>query len=264
MTLFEKLFPAIPALIGVIHVPALPGSPFDRGQSLEEIEAFCVEEARAFVRGGFDAVIVENAGDGPRPKLTPPETVAALGALTYSVRKAVPVPVGVSAGYDAISTLGTAVAAGASFIRAIVYLEAAMTPAGVIEGSAAALLRYRKMLGRSCAIFADIHLKSTVPLSPRPLLDSFRDATSSGYADALIVTGIATGSAPSPEEVAPLWAAAKTPLLIGSGVAPENAAAFAACSHGFIVGSYCKQPGTGRIDHERAAHLRIEAGRGKP
>lgn len=261
MSEFQALFPALPALIGVVHLPPLPGSPFDRGQELEEIEAFCIEEVREFERGGFHGVLLENAGDGPRPKQTPPETVAALAALAFSARKAVSIPIGLSGGYDAVSTIGAAVGAGASFVRAPIFLEASVTPAGIVEGMAATLLRYRKSLGRRCAILADVHVKNTVPLSPRPLIEAFRSATANSGADAIVVTGVATGAAPSPEEIAPLWAAARSPLLIGSGVTPQNAAAFAACSHGFIIGTYCKDPRSERVSSDRVRQLAAAAHR---
>lgn len=260
--MYKELFPSSPALIGVVHLPALPGSPFDKGQSLEEIEAFCIEEARAFEKGGFDAVIVENANDGPRMKKTPAETIGALAALTFSTRKAVNIPVGVSAGYDVMSTMGIAVAAGAQFMRATIYLEAAVTAAGIIEGMAGQLLRYRKSLGRDCAIFADIYIKHTSPMSRRPILDAFKDASSSGFADALIISGVSTGEAPTPETIQPLRDASKTPILIGSGVTPGNARSFADYSDGYIIGTYCKDKQTGRVLEERVRELVQISGRG--
>jgi membrane complex biogenesis BtpA family protein len=260
--MYSRLLPVKPALIGVVHLPALPGSPFDKGTSLEEIEAFCVEEARTFERGGFDAVIVENAGDGPRMKQTPAETIAALGALTFSTRKSVSIPVGVSAGYDGMSTLGAAVAAGAHFMRAPIYLEASVTAAGIVEGTAGQMLRYRKAMGRDCAIFADIYIKHTSPLSRRPIIDAFKDAASSGFADALIISGVATGEAPTPDSIQPLRDSSDIPILIGSGTTAGNARSFLDCSNGYIVGTYCKDPKTGRVQEGRVREVVEGAGRG--
>ncbi|MFQ5411653.1 MAG: BtpA/SgcQ family protein, partial [Phycisphaerae bacterium] len=68
-------------LIGMVHLPALPGSsggtvPMDR------IIDRAVAEADLLARSGFDALIVENFGDAPFAADTvAPETVAAMALV---------------------------------------------------------------------------------------------------------------------------------------------------------------------------------------
>ena len=72
------------------------------------------------------------------------------------------------------------------------------------------------------------------------LSESTREAIAGG-ADAVIVTGTATGSAPSLIDVCEVKAAADTcPVLLGSGVSVGNARALLAVADGAIVGSALK------------------------
>ena len=66
-------------LIGVIHLPPLPGSPGWRGE-LESVIESAVADALAYERGGARAVFLENFGDVPFTKGSAgPETIAAMG-----------------------------------------------------------------------------------------------------------------------------------------------------------------------------------------
>ncbi|MFS6827099.1 BtpA/SgcQ family protein [Cyanobium sp. ATX-6F1] len=51
-------------LIGVVHLQPLPGSPLWAGD-LEAVQAAALADARAYLEGGADGLIVENFGDAP-------------------------------------------------------------------------------------------------------------------------------------------------------------------------------------------------------
>jgi len=59
----------IPSLIGVIHLPPLPGSPRFAG-SLHEVAMQAAADARALAAAGFEGIILENFGDAPLPATT--------------------------------------------------------------------------------------------------------------------------------------------------------------------------------------------------
>ena len=59
----KELFSVSKPIIGVVHLPPLPGSPLYRGEDLENIVDYAVLEARKLAEGGVDGVIVENYGD---------------------------------------------------------------------------------------------------------------------------------------------------------------------------------------------------------
>src|SRR4051812_7615347 len=55
------------ALIGVVHLRPLPGSPGWKG-SLDAVLKFAVDDARAYEQGGVHALFIENFGDVPFTK----------------------------------------------------------------------------------------------------------------------------------------------------------------------------------------------------
>src|SRR5437764_8017935 len=133
----QALFPRRPAIVGMVHLLPLPGSPRWAG-SLEEVLRRAVEDARALAEGGVDGVMVENFGDTPfYPEQVPPETVAAMTRAARAVVEAVGVPVGVNVlRNDAAAALGIAVAVGARFIRVNVHTGAMWTDQGLLQGRA--------------------------------------------------------------------------------------------------------------------------------
>lgn len=232
-------------LIGVVHLPALPGSP----RSSETLEA-CVEravaDARALEQGGADAVLVENFHDVPfRAERVGPETVAAMTVACLRVRDTVRCAVGVNVlRNDAAAALSIAAACGADFIRVNVHVGAMLTDQGIVQGRADETLRLRRQLGaEDVRIFADVLVKHAVPLGPLTLEDAVRDTVERGLADAVIVTGAATGAPAAPDGARAACAATIAPVYIGSGVNPANIAAFVPPATGCIVGSWIKRDG---------------------
>lgn len=247
-------------LIGVVHLPALPGSPRAR-LSLDECLAIAQLDARALVEGGADGVIVENFHDAPFfAETVPPITVAAMTAICVALRGAIPVELGVNVlRNDAAAALSIAVASGADFVRVNVHTGAMLTDQGIINGRAAETLRLRRQLGAEhVRILADVLVKHAVPLGPQRLEDAIADAVERGLADGVIVTGSATGVAASAEDVRRAAGATTAPVLVGSGVSLENVGDFVPPAAGVIVGSWLKVGGivANPIDPRRVRVLR--------
>ena len=128
---------------------------------------------------------------------------------------------------DAAAALGIALACDVSFIRVNVHTGAMLTDQGIINGRADETLRLRKLLGAErIQIFADVLVKHAVPLGLVTLEDATRDAVERGLADAVIVTGSATGTAASPNDVRRVVDVAQVPVYVGSGVTVDNLATF--------------------------------------
>jgi predicted TIM-barrel enzyme len=70
-----------------------------------------------------------------------------------------------------------------------------------------------------------------------------RDVAERGLADAIIVSGAATGAATSPEDIDVVRQHTTLPVLVGSGVTPDNLHTVYANVDGFIVGSFFKHAG---------------------
>ncbi|HZP84734.1 MAG TPA: BtpA/SgcQ family protein [Chthonomonadaceae bacterium] len=252
-------------LIGMAHLPPLPGSPRDTGVGMEAILARAVEEARTLEANGADAVLVENFFDAPFARdAVPPHTIAAMTRAVEAVRAAVSVPVGVNVlRNDARAALAIAHICGAQFVRVNVYVGAAVTDQGIIAGAARDAVLYRRELGADVAIWADVFVKHAAPLGDIALEDAARDAVERGLADALIVSGAATGAATDPDEVRRVKAVARAaPVLVGSGFNVRTARSLLAHADGAIVGTSLKRGGlvSEPVEGERVRALRAAMG----
>ncbi len=256
----NPLFPARKKLlIGVVHLRPLPGAP-RWGGSLADVLAAAIADARAYERGGADALFIENFGDIPFTRgSVGPETVAAMSAAGCAVRAAVKLPLGFNVlRNDARAALALCAACGGSFVRVNVHSGAMVTDQGVIEGNAHETLRYRQRVAPGALILADVHVKHAVPLGNIPLEIAARDTVERGLADALIVSGTGTGVETDLDEVERVRRVCPhTPLLIGSGITAANAAAYLRHADAVIVGTSLKRGGDVReaVDARRVAAL---------
>jgi hypothetical protein len=247
-------------LIGVVHLRPLPGSPGWTG-SMAAVVAAAIADARAYERGGADALFVENFGDRPFTRhAVGPETVAALAVAGQAVRVAVRLPIGFNVlRNDAAAALALCAACGGSFIRVNVHTGAMLTDQGLIEGQAFHTLRQRRALCPDVKIFADVHVKHAVPLGNLAIEIAARDTAERGMADALIVSGTGTGVAADLADVERVRnACPDTPLLLGSGVTVANVAHYLRLADAVIVGSSLKRGGeVGQpVDPRRVAALK--------
>lgn len=209
------------------------------------VRRLALQDAAALLEGGFGALMVENYHDIPfHSGRAPAETVAAMAVVIGALAVEFPrVPLGVNVlRNDVASALAIAAATGAGFVRVNVHTGAAVTDQGTIEGQAWHTLRLRRQLqAEKVAILADLRVKHARPLAERPLAEEAQDLRLRGLADAVIITGAATGSGASPEELAQARAALPDcPLLVGSGLAVGNLGDFFPVADACIVGSSLK------------------------
>jgi membrane complex biogenesis BtpA family protein len=241
---FQSLFPAPKPLIACIHLLPLPGSPRYQG-TMEAVYDTALAEVAIFQRYPIDGLIVENYRDAPfYPRSLPPETVAALAAVTREVVRVAHVPVGVNAlRNDAQAALAIATATEAAFIRVNVHMGVVTSDQGIIQGMSHETLRLRAALRSSVLIFADVGVKHATPLGTRGLVLETRDLSERGLVDALIVSGVWTGAETSPDDIALVRQHTTLPVLLGSGATPENLHCVYNQVDGLIVGSTFKQAG---------------------
>ena len=257
--LVPSLFGAPRALIGVVHLDALPGTPRG-GRSIDQIAESALRDARAYQAAGFNGVMVENMHDRPYLKRqVGPEVVAAMTAVLAQLRQEVKLPMGVQvlAGANQ-EALAVALAAGAAFVRAEGFVFAHVADEGIIESDAGTLLRYRRAIGaEGVRIFADVKKKhSAHAITADVDLADTVHAAEFFLADGVVVTGAATGRPADAADVRAASAAAGIPTLVGSGITAENVDAYAAAD-GFIVGSWVKVEGqwSNAVDRRRAETL---------
>lgn len=240
-----QLFHTSNPIIGVVHLLPLPTSA-RWGGSLKAVIDRAEQEATALAAGGVDGIIVENFFDAPFVKdRVDPAVVSAMTIIVERIANLVMLPIGINVlRNDATSAMAIASCANAQFIRVNVLMGVMATDRGLIEGQANHLLRYRRELGSNVAIFADVLVKHARPLASLNLTTAVRDTIERGLADAVIVSGWATGSPPNLEDLEIACAAAMgTPVFIGSGANWENIARLIQAADGAIVASSLKRNG---------------------
>lgn len=227
----------------MIHLPPLPGYADSKG--LDHAIGHALSDLHVLEQAGVDGVLIENEYDRPHRVNAEPETIAAMSRITRAVVEASEhVVVGCEILLnDPKASLAVAMMSGASFIRTDYFVDAMeRREYGEFAIDADGLIAYRLAIGaHNVCILADIQVKYAHMISPRPLIESAQIACEK-QADAIVVTGDASGDAPS---IAHLREASSgvalsgsdTPILIGSGLNTDNAEFLLAESDGAIVGT---------------------------
>jgi len=258
----DRSLAEIRPLIGMVHLPALPGAP--DFEDRETVREHALADARVLDDVGVDALVVENFGDAPfYLDDVPDHVVAEMTAVTGAVVDAVDCPVGVNVlRNDAAAAVSVAGAVGADFVRVNVHTGARLTDQGVVEGQAHETVRLRERIDTDVSILADVAVKHSAPLAERGVGEMVADTIERGHADGVVVSGAATGSqtdVPDVEAVAAARDAAdpSVPVFVGSGVTADTATSLLADADGLIVGTALKADGevTNPVDPDRAADL---------
>lgn len=199
----ERAFGTSAPLIGVVHLPPLPG--YARCPGMPALIEHALADLEAFERGGLDGVLVENEHDRPHRVEAAAETIAAIAVVTHElVRAARSITVGVEILLnDPGASLAAAVAAGAAFIRTDYFSDRMSRPEyGEMQIAPDELLAYRARLGAAdILVLADIQVKYAELIEPCTLGESAARAAAAG-ADGIVVSGNRTGEPPSVADLA--------------------------------------------------------------
>jgi membrane complex biogenesis BtpA family protein len=236
MSRFRECFGPGKIIIGMIHLPPLPGYPESRG--IRHAIRHATGDLHTLEAGGVNGVLVENEYDRPHRVLAAPETTAAMTRITRAiVQESETAQIGCEILLnDPKASLAVARMSECAFIRTDYFVDRMSRPEyGEFEIDPEGLLDYRTAIGANdVLILADIQVKYAKMVTPRPLAESARAAREHG-ADAVVVTGDMSGDAPGVEDLRE--AAQGLPVLVGSGLTPDNAAELLAECDGAIVGT---------------------------
>jgi uncharacterized protein len=254
-------------LIGVVHLPALPG--YSQSPGLDRVVEKALSDLAALESGPVDGVLVENEEDRPHRVEAAPETIAAMTRVARELVLARTEPttqVGVEILLnDPEASLAVAQMSGARFVRTDYFVDPMERPehGGAMRIDPDAVLHYRGQIGaQDVLLLADVQVKYARMLVDRSLSESARLARDKG-ADAIVVTGSVTGEAPSLRDLEEAKRGAnELPVLVGSGLDATNARSLFTVADGAIVGTSLK---TGSdIDPVKVRELLRELGRGHP
>lgn len=255
----NPLFSRSKPIIGVIHVGALPGTP-RATQTVSELIATAKREAQIYKDSGVDGVIIENMHDVPYLRgEVGPEIVAAMTAIGVDVKnecRELPVGIQILAGAN-IEAMAVAHAADLDFIRAEGYAYAHVADEGIIQSSAAKLLRYRKLIGAErVQVWTDVKKKhSAHAITADVSLGETAETVEFMGADCVIITGSATGKPPNVADVKEAKVHCHLPVVLGSGITESNIGEFYKEADGFIIGTAFKLDGlwSNTVDASRIA-----------
>jgi uncharacterized protein len=257
---FLDLFPQRPALIGMVHLGALPGTPHFQG-SIQAIIDAALQDAATLKQAGFDGILIENMHDLPYlNRKVGPEIVSTMSVVAYLIRKAFGLPTGVQvlAGAN-IDALAIALASDLDFIRAEGFVFGHLADEGWMDAQAGELLRYRKQMEASKVhILTDIKKKHSAHAATADVnLVETAKAAEFFHSDGLVITGTSTGRAADLDELHALRGETTLPIVVGSGIDEANILAFAPVCSAMIVGSSIKVGGRWNqpVDFPRADSL---------
>ncbi|MBU8880438.1 BtpA/SgcQ family protein [Bacillus sp. FJAT-29790] len=261
----ENIFNVSKPIIGMVHLKPLPGAPHYKGESIDEMIEFALEDVRRLEEGGVDGLQIENAWDipFPKPENFSFETVAAMTAVGVEIAKASKLPLGVNCLANAvIPAIAIAKACKAKWVRSNQWVNAYVANEGIVEGASATAMRYKASLfGDDIKVMADVHVKhgSHSIVADRSLAEQTRD-NEFFDADILIATGNRTGDETSLDELIGIKENASLSVIIGSGMTAENAKKILSIADGAIVGSSLKENGNWweRVDIERVKQFMDE------
>jgi len=244
----QTIFNKSCALIGVIHLKPLPGSPNYNKQSINEITDIAVSEAIIFEENGFDGIIIENHGDIPflKPDMIGFETVSIMTSVLVNVKREINLKTGINVlANGALQAIAIAKAVDSDFIRANQWVNAYIANEGFIEGEASKVLRYRRNINaENIKIFSDVLVKhgSHAITNDRDAGEQIYDSIWSD-SDVIIITGNRTGDSVKKEDVVKFKGKSQLPVLIGSGVNIDNAKSLLSVCDGCIISSSLKRNG---------------------
>lgn len=245
---FRKIFSNTKPIIGMVHIPPLPGSPlFNSNYTWNDIIDFTLHDAQCLIEGGVDGIQIENQFDIPYnlPKNIGPETIAFMTTIACRIRFKYPdFPMGVHILLNGcIKAMSVAKATNANWIRAYNIANAYISTSGYIGAAGAQLMRFRNNIkANNVMVFGDFQVKhgSHTITSDRSIENKAYDIETS-LCDAAIITGNATGISPNISILKKIKNNISIPLLIGSGLSDENINELWPFADGAIVGTSIKK-----------------------
>jgi len=233
-------------LIGMLHIPALPGTP-NSSLNINQIIKKVLIEAEIYKKAGLKTVMLENMHDVPYTRgFVDPVVTAIMSIAAFQIRKNFDLFCGIQI-LAAANTEAVAVAhaSGCHFIRVENFIYAHVADEGWMEACAGELLRYRrKISAENVLIFTDIQKKhSSHSITADLDLNDWIETAEFFGSDGIIITGKKTSDPPDLEVLHNINCKTKLPIILGSGITAENISLYWDYADGFIVGSYFKENG---------------------
>lgn len=259
MSWLRDVFGKDKVIIGMAHVPPLPGTPlYDATKGVEGLIESIRGDVDALQSGGIDAVMFCNENDRPYTLKTGPETTATMARVITEIRPMLRVPFGIDVLWDPVAAIAIAHATGGVFVREV-FTGAYAGDIGIWNTNAGEALRFRRQIGaENVRLLYNINAEFAAPLAARSLQQVAKTAVFSSLADGLCVSGMMTGSEVDTESImSAKRAVPDVPVFANTGVTTENVREKLRYADGAIVGTHLKESGItwNPVDPERVRHF---------
>jgi len=241
----QQLFGVEKPIIGMCHLPALPGDPgYDAGKGM----GFVLETARADLlalqSGGVDAVMFSNESSLPYLTRVETITVACMAAVVAALRSDVKIPYGVNVLWDPAASMDLAMATGAQFVREI-FTGVYGSDFGLWNTNAGAVIRHQHAIGaQHVRLLFNIVPEAAAYVGSRPVAEIARSTVFNARPDALCVSGLTAGAETSVQTLQLVKEAVPTtPVFANTGVRLDNLADQLAVADGAVIGTAFKVDG---------------------
>ncbi len=253
------------AVIGMVHLGPLPGTPFYEPDSLGRELERAVSSAQALHAGGATGCLVQTIDRVyPTGDEADPARVAAVANIVHEIARATgpDFQIGVQILRNAIqASLAVAVVSGGSFLRCAALVGATMTSDGIVEGRPLAVAQTRRRLdAMAIKLIAEIHSMHFKALDNSPIAEMARAAVRAG------ANAVSLGD---PDEAITLalieevrGAVPGTPVFLAGYTNHANAARLLAHADGAFVGTCLEKDGWGSAIDEAKVRAYVDVVRG--
>jgi uncharacterized protein len=237
---FQQLFNSKKPLIGVVHLPALPG--YSDSPGLQKIVKKALTDIEALEHAGFQAALIENDGDHPPHVGYDKKIWAQFQKIMKEVTVKTSMPLGIEILYDMPGTVQLAASIPTLFARLDVFVDSGITKYGdMITAEPTKIIQLKQQYKSDLLLFTDVHVKHlTMVEKQKSVEDSAKQAVKFG-SDGIIITGNWTGKEPSIEDcTVAKKATPHIPIIIGSGFSKQNCMKLLSVADGAIVATSIK------------------------
>lgn len=258
-TWLDQVFPQRKPIIGMCHLPALPGDPgYDAAAGMPAIVEHARREIASLQEGGIDGILISNEFSLPYLTDTERITSVAMARVIGEVRAELEVPFGVNVLWDGLASIDLAVSTGASFVREV-FTGVYASDFGLWNTDVGRSARHRQRLSASdVRLLYNIVPEAAEYVASRDVSKLTRSTVFNGAPDGLCVSGLTAGAATDTSTLKLVKdSAGDVPVFVNTGVRPETVGESLAVADGAIVGTWLKQDGVfeNNVDAGRVAEL---------
>lgn len=258
--MLEKIFGVKKPIIGMVHLKKLPNQKGSKG--MDYVIEKALKDTKALEEGGMNGIIIENWEEDSIGPFVTPATARDIWRITEEIVKNVSIPVGINILHnDYRNAFLTAYNLKLEFVWLDVFVDRVRSdfkhsdvpPFDIVVNIE--IVQWYKESSGNIPLFVQVHPKHYLPINERGNLIKEEQRPSIGLqakkavkngADAIVITK-STGVAPAIETIQEVKdSVGKIPVLVGSGVTPENIGDFMSIADGIIVGTSLK---TKDFDH---------------